>query len=754
MTEKLEGYVEHIIFRNEENGYTVLNLNIDGEELTCTGVFGALSEGESLRVSGSYTQHSVYGKQFHVENFEVLVPKDAVAIERYLSSGAVRGIKAVLAARIVRKFGDNTLKIMEEEPERLAEIKGISMKKAREIGEQIAEKTELRSAMMFLSEYGISLAMSAKVYQFYGDRIYQVIRENPYQLAEDIPGIGFQSADQIAQRAGIRPDSEFRIKSGLQFVLTQASAEGHCYLPEYKLLEKASQILLVDSADLAYYLDDLAIEGKVVRENGQDYENPVTGETETEIRIYLKRYYHLEMKAASLLVNLNIQCKDTDDSISDRLAVIEEQLGYSLEELQKRAVQEAAGHGVLILTGGPGTGKTTTINAMIRFFEQEGLSIRLAAPTGRAAKRMTETTGRDAQTIHRLLELSGTIDDDDRDMRFERNEENPLETDVVIIDEMSMVDIHLLLSLLSALTAGTRLILVGDVNQLPSVGPGSVLKDIIRSDVFQVVCLNRIFRQATKSDIVVNAHEINAGREVSIDNQSEDFFFLKRYDADIILRVIIALIQEKLPGYVDAKPFDIQVLTPMRKGMLGVEHLNEMLQRYLNPPSAKKREKEYGGRLFREGDKVMQIKNDYQLEWEVRGTYGIAVSSGVGIFNGDIGIVREINDYAELLIVEFDEGKFVEYTFKQLDELELAYAITIHKSQGSEYPAVILPLLSGPRLLMSRNLLYTAVTRARKCVTVVGSERTFYEMIHNSVELKRYTSLAERIIEMNELEKI
>ena len=412
---------------------------------------------------------------------------------------------------------------------------------------------------------------------------------------------------------------------------------------------------------------------------------------------------------------------------------------------------EAVKNGLLIITGGPGTGKTTTINAIIRLFASEGLEIRLAAPTGRAAKRMTEATGYEAQTIHRLLELSGMAEDSSANVHFERNEENPIEADVVIIDEMSMVDISLMHALLSALTVGTRLILVGDMNQLPSVGPGSVLKDMIRSRQFCVVELNKIFRQASKSDIVVNAHKINRGEEVVIDNHSEDFFFLKRYDADIIIRVMIALIQEKLPPYVEARPSDIQVLTPMRKGLLGVERLNAILQRYLNPPSPQKREKESGDGLFREGDKVMQIRNNYQLEWEIRGKNGIAVQRGIGVFNGDLGIVREINTFGELVTVEFEEGKFAEYTFKQLDELELAYAITIHKSQGSEYPAVILPLLAGPKMLLNRNLLYTAVTRARRCVTVVGSDQTFREMIHNETEQKRYTSLDRRIREMNEI---
>ena len=453
------------------------------------------------------------------------------------------------------------------------------------------------------------------------------------------------------------------------------------------------------------------------------------------------------MDTARRLTELNIENDEDEYKIRKRLEFIEKKNGLELETEQRNAVVEAVRNGVLVITGGPGTGKTTTINALIQYFELEGMDIYLAAPTGRAAKRMTETTGYEASTIHRLLELTGMMEESSAAAHFERNEENPLEADVIIIDEMSMVDISLMHALLTAVQVGTRLILVGDVNQLPSVGPGRVLKDIIDSQCFCVVKLNKIFRQATESDIVVNAHKINAGEEISINNNSKDFFFLKRYDADVIVASIVYLVQKKLPPYVEAKPLDIQVLTPMRKGLLGVERLNEVLQKYLNPADKKKREKEHGGGLFREGDKVMQIKNNYQLEWEIRGKYNIPVE-GVGVFNGDMGIVHEINTYAETMTVVFEECRYVEYTFKQLEELELAYAVTIHKSQGSEYPAVILPLLGGPKMLMSRNLLYTAVTRAKRCVTVVGSEVTFQAMIHNKQEKSRYTSLDQRIQEL------
>ena len=740
MSECVTGYIDHIIFRNEDNGYTVFVMKgVKGEEeLTCVGNFPVISQGATIEASGSYINHHVYGKQFQITSFAEKMPEDALAMERYLGSGAIKGIGAALAARIVRHFGEDTLRVVEEEPERLAEVKGISEKKAREIAAQTAEKADMRKAMMFLQKYGISLNLGAKIYQKYGDSVYSVLQENPYRLADDISGVGFKIADEIAGRIGIHTDSDYRIRSGMMYTLLQASGEGHVYLPQEELFGRASVLLGVDPSYMEKHLMDLAMERKVVlKEDGES------------VLVYPSRFYYLELNTARMLKELNILCPEDEGFVQRRISQIEKETGTILDEMQKKAVTEAASHGLFILTGGPGTGKTTTINAIIRFFEGEGVELRLAAPTGRAAKRMTETTGYEAQTIHRLLELNG-LPEDEREgqaVRFERNAENPLDADVIIIDEMSMVDIHLMHSLLLAVTAGTRLILVGDENQLPSVGPGNVLRDIIRSGEFSVVELKKIFRQASESDIVVNAHKINRGEQVPLSNKSRDFFFLKRQDADIIIRVVIALIQEKLPRYVEAKPFDIQVLTPMRKGLLGVERLNQILQRYLNHPDPSKKEKELGQGLFREGDKVMQIRNNYQLEWEIRGRYGIPVDKGVGVFNGDTGILKSINDFSETAEVEFEDGRCAEYSFKQLEELELAYAVTIHKSQGSEYPAVVIPLLSGPRMLLNRNLLYTAVTRARKCVTLVGSEETFREMINNEKQQRRYSSLDVRLKE-------
>ena len=743
MSDTITGYIDHVIFRNEDNGYTVMVLKgVEGEdELTCVGSFPVLNQGATVEVTGSYIQHHIYGKQFQASTMVEKMPEDALAMERYLGSGSIKGIGAALAGRIVRHFGKDTLRIVEDEPERLAEVKGISEKKAREIAAQIEEKSDMRKVMMFLQKYGISLNLGAKIYQKYGDSVYSVLQENPYRLAEDISGVGFKIADEIASRIGIHTDSDYRIRSGMLYTLLQATGEGHVYLPKEEFFARSSRLLGVDPSYMEKHLMDLAMDRKIIQK-----------QKEEQILIYPTQYYYLELNTARMLQELNVLCPEDEKLVNGRLVQIEKETGTVLDEMQKKAVTEAASHGLFVLTGGPGTGKTTTINAIIRFFEGEGADLRLAAPTGRAAKRMTEATGYEAQTIHRLLELSGMPDEEKegQPVHFERNAENPLETDVIIIDEMSMVDIHLMHSLLMAVTAGTRLILVGDENQLPSVGPGNVLRDIIRSRQFSVVELKKIFRQASESDIVVNAHKINQGEQVTINNKSRDFFFLKRYDADMIIRVVIALIQEKLPRYVEARPFDIQVLTPMRKGLLGVERLNGILQHYLNPPSPDKKEKEQRLGLFREGDKVMQIRNNYQMEWEIRGRYGIPVDKGIGVFNGDTGILKVINEFAETAEVEFEDGRVAEYSFKQLEELELAYAITIHKSQGSEYPAVVIPLLSGPKMLLNRNLLYTAVTRARKCVTIVGSEETFREMINNEKQQRRYSSLDERLKEINE----
>ncbi len=734
--EKIKGYVEHIVYRNEENGYTVFNLNNDDGDLTCVGKFHYIEEGELFELTGEYTVHKLYGTQLQVETAKVCAPEDLASIERYLGSGAIKGVGAALAGRIVKKFKEDTFRIIAEEPERLAEIKGISERKAREIAARVEEKRDVREAMIYLQKYGISIALAVKIYDHYGQSIYRVIEENPYQMADHVPGVGFKTADEIALKVGIHTDSDYRIRSGIFYTLLQSVSEGHIYLGQETLLARAGLLLGIDIVHIEQYLMDLAMEKKIVLKN-----------TEGITRVYASRYYYMELNTAKMLHDLNIKFDVAGEVIEERLSRIQENAGILLDDMQETAVMEAVWHGVMVLTGGPGTGKTTTINTMIHFFEGEGMDILLAAPTGRAAKRMTEATGCEAQTVHRLLEVNGNPGEDGK-TGFGRNAENPLEADVIIIDEMSMVDLPLMHALLDAVIPGTRLILVGDKDQLPSVGPGSVLKDIIDSQSFSVVMLKKIFRQAGESDIIVNAHKIHRGEEVVLDNKSRDFFFLKRQDPNVIISVVITLIQKKLPKYVNAGINDIQVLTPMRKGLLGVERLNKILQEYLNPPDKKKNEREYGHHLFREGDKVMQIKNNYQLEWEIKTKYGMTVDKGLGIFNGDMGIIRTINTYEDAVIVEFDEHRLVKYSHALLEELELAYAITVHKSQGSEYPAVVMPLLQGPRQLYYRNLLYTAVTRAKSCVTIVGSETVFQGMIHNTREQERKTSLAERIREI------
>lgn len=735
--EELQGYVDHIVFRNADNGYTVLNLISDEDEITCVGIFPVVTEGEILLLHGEYTSHPTYGEQFQMKSYETKPPEDVLSMERYLASGAIKGIGVALAARIVRRFKNDTFRIMEEEPERLAEVKGISERMAMEISNQMVEKKDLRDAMIFLEKYGISTNLAVKIYQAYGQEIYSVIRENPYRMAEEVSGIGFKIADEIASRVGIRTDSDFRIRSGILYCLTGAATLGHTYLPREELLRYAKQLLGVEPEHIEGHIMNLAMDGKVeFKEEG----------------IYAKSFYRMEQRSAGMLHALNQEYDVTPAKLAQAIARISEEEQMELDEWQAEAVRQAATHGLFVLTGGPGTGKTTTIRAMISYFVGEGYDIFLAAPTGRAAKRMSETTGYEAKTIHRMLEVNGAMSEAEESAKqiggmFERNEKNPLEADVIIIDEMSMVDITLLYALLKAVGAGTRLILVGDVNQLPSVGPGNVLRDIIASGCFPVVTLQKIFRQASQSDIVVNAHKINDGEHIALDNKSKDFFLLKRYDADVIINVMLQLVKQKMPRYVDATSYDIQVLTPTRKGLLGVERLNTILQQYLNPPAKQKKEHQVGERIFREGDKVMQIRNNYQLEWEIRSRYGLAIDKGLGVFNGDVGIIQEINDYSSTVSVLYDENRLVQYPFKGLDELELAYAITIHKSQGSEYPAVVMPLLPGPRMLMNRNLLYTAVTRARKCITIVGDENVFYQMVDNTTQQRRYSGLQERIKE-------
>ncbi len=739
--ETIKGYVDHIIYQNKDNGYAVLSMNVDDEEEICVGIFRGVDNGENLEITGEYVEHPSYGFQFKASSFKVVEPDDLLSMERYLGSGAIKGVGEALAKRIVKRFGKDTFRIIEEEPERLVEVKGISERIAQQITDQMIEKREIREAFLFLQKYGITNTLAVKIYEKYGMGMYGILKENPYRLAEDIQGVGFRLADEIAEKIGIHTDSDYRIRSGILYTLLQASLEGHMFLPMRVLVRRSTDLLQVPEEAIRAQIQNLHMDHKVVVKKTTD-----------EPEVYAFSYYYAELNCARMLRELNVLMEsELLDSEEKRIETILQRIlkeqGLELDGLQKNAVLECVKHGIMILSGGPGTGKTTTINTIIRYFDEEGMDILLAAPTGRAAKRMTEATGYEARTIHRMLEINGGMEDGSR-ARFERNGENPLEADVVIIDEMSMVDIYLFQSLLEAVSVGTRLILVGDVDQLPSVGPGQVLQDLIESKSFPTVMLKKIYRQAGESDIVMNAHRINMGQKIALNNKSKDFFFLPRNDVQVIYKHMIQLITEKLPRYVEAQPYDIQVLTPMRKGSLGVETLNEILQRYLNPADPSKQEHMTGERIFREGDKVMQIKNNYQLEWEIVSQYGIRIDSGSGVFNGDIGTIRRIREESSTVQVEYDEHRLVEYTFSQLDEIELAYAITIHKSQGSEYPAVLLPLLSGPKMLMNRNLLYTAVTRARKCVTILGSQEVIDGMIENENQYHRYTGLGRRILEL------
>ena len=597
----IEGYVEKIVYRNSDNGYTVLSVSYEGDDMTCVGTFQYINEGEYVVLEGHFTTHPSYGEQLVVEKYEIKVPEDEKAVVRYLGSGAIKGVGPALADRIVRRFKEDTFRIVEEEPERLAEVKGISKRMAIEIASQLEEKKDMRKAMMFLSGYGISMNLAVKIYTKYGQEMYRIIKENPYKLADDISGVGFKIADEIAEKAGISRDSDFRIKSAIQYLLSVAGTNGHACIPIAELLNATKDMLVLSDIDMEKYLMDMQIEKRII------VKEKLVGEEMVKM-VYASNYYYTELNIASMLCDLDIRDNIPTEKINKKLASIEAKAGMELDELQRQAVITAMNSGLMIITGGPGTGKTTTINTIIKMYEAEGMEIMLGAPTGRAAKRMTEATGTPAQTIHRMLELNGVPDENSTAMRFERNEQNPLEADVIIIDEMSMVDMFLMHALLKAVCVGTRLVLVGDVNQLPSVGPGNVLKDIIAANMFNVVMLTKIFRQENQSDIVVNAHKINRGEEISLDNNSKDFLFVGRNEAAQVIGAMVTLVKEKLPKYVDADVSEVQVLTPMRKGVLGVENLNIVLQQSLNPKADNKREKETASGIFRQGDKVADKK--------------------------------------------------------------------------------------------------------------------------------------------------
>ncbi|MGE5614009.1 MAG: ATP-dependent RecD-like DNA helicase [Bacillota bacterium] len=727
----LEGIVEDIIYKNEANGYTVCEIRGGKSVVTAVGYMPFINAGETIKASGRWVRHPDYGDQFKVELYEKVLPQTIDAIEKYLSSGIIKGVGPATAAKIVQKFGLSTLEVISSNPQKLSEIKGISLEKAMAIGNIVNEQKGLSEIVMFLQEYGISPSVCVKIHKAYAGQAVSMIKENPYRLCEEIFGIGFRTADRIAMKLGIDPCSKFRLKSGIKYILAHAAANGHTYLPEDVLRENARLLLASD---------DLSIEDALL---SLIFENTVQMERCAESNhIYLTPFYNAEQGVCKRLLGLSTHRFDASmDSFEERLEKFQQEEGIRLDKLQREAVREAMTNGVLVITGGPGTGKTTIIKCIIRLLMEDGYRIALTAPTGRAAKRMSEATGFEARTIHRLLEIGFTVDEDE--MIFQRNEHNPLDADVIIIDEMSMVDILIMNHLLKAVPAGARLILVGDADQLPSVGPGSVLQDIISCNIVKTVRLAEIFRQAAESMIVVNAHMINRGEAPVLNSRDGDFFFLQRNGFDSIVRTIVELCCRRLPEKYGFDPMkDIQVLSPAKRGPAGVFNLNLELQKALNPASRKKVERPHGSVIFREGDRVMQVKNNYTLAWRRPGSL---VVDGAGVFNGDMGIIQKIDEEALCMEVLFDDDRLVEYDFSMLDEIEPAYAVTVHKSQGSEFPAVVMPIFPGPQVLMTRNLLYTAVTRARKMVVMVGDETVLGGMVANKRENLRYSGLSEKL---------
>ncbi|MGN0693677.1 MAG: ATP-dependent RecD-like DNA helicase [Lentihominibacter sp.] len=745
MIEEYEGIIAEIIFHNRENGYTVAVFETETEAFTCVGTIPGVDAGRSFRIQGEFVDNPRYGEQFRVDSFSEIMPSSAEGIREFLASGAMKGIGRKTAAAIVEKFGEDTFRIIEEEPERLKEISGIGAKTALKISEAFTAHREFAEITMSLSRYGISGNQAVRIYQVYGKDTIKAVKENPYALVDDVYGIGFRKADTIAAEIGIRPDDRYRIESGILYTLKWFAGEGNTYLPETELCEKAAQLLDLSREKVAEGLEFLVFDGRIRLDM-----------IEGRRVVYPENYYIAEQRVCQCIRQLtDSPRKPVMGSVDRLIEATEEETGIRLSDNQKHAVKTSLDMGVSVITGGPGTGKTTIINTIINILEGSGLSTAIAAPTGRAAKRITETSGHEASTIHRLLEYSFFTSGegagiDEGFMRFGRDEENPLEYDAVIVDEASMIDLMLMDSLLRALTPGTRLIIVGDEDQLPSVGAGNVLRDIIASEYVYCTRLTEIFRQARESMIVVNAHRINRGEYPQCNARDKDFFLLNRHSEKEMLDTIKDLCLRRLPGYFsDLNPLeDIQVLSPVRKGTIGCINLNTELQQVLNPPSEEKNEKKHGDRIFREGDKVMQIRNNYELKWRNMEDF----TDGEGVFNGDVGFIDSIDTEFNEVNVIFDGGRYTTYSYSQLDELEPAYAITVHKSQGSEFPVVVMPVSWFPPMLATRNLLYTAVTRGKKAVVLVGSQNKLNAIVDNDRISMRYSGLAERLAGLMNIE--
>lgn len=727
------GRIAEIIYRNEENFYTVAVIENDEEmdQFIAVGNMPTAKSGMLFSFTGNWKNHPSYGEQFSFVNCSEIIPKSSAGIREFLASGVIRGIGAKLAAAITDHFGDDTFKVIEETPQRLTEISGVGKAKAEAIASSYKLHREFADVSMFFANYGIGASYAMKMYKIYGAETVKAVMQNPYRLITDIKGIGFAQADQIAAKLGIATDSEYRITSGIRYMLQRYVANGNTYVPFKEFCEETGQLLDVQSSDVRDISEQLVIDDVVRIE-----------EIDKRQVIYPSLYHRAENNVARRLFALhNSDVKSVSRHIDSLIDRSEAENGIKLSENQRTAVRTCAHNGVCVITGGPGTGKTTIINTIISVFESSGLTVAISAPTGRAAKRITETSGRPAMTVHRLLEYYYSADEDS--MNFGRNSENPLEYDVVIVDEMSMVDIMLMDALTEAVVPGTRLVMVGDADQLPSVGAGNVLRDIIGSEIISTVRLTEIFRQAEESMIVVNAHRINNGEYPFCNEKDKDFFLMKRRSEAAVLSTILELCESRLPVFYSEcdRMRDIQVLTPTRKGTVGTANLNKELQAVLNPRSPQKREKELQSRIFRVGDKVMQIKNNYQMEWKRTDN----LADGQGVFNGDIGFITDIDNDNNKIHVLFDDVKHAEYEFSQTEELELAYAMTIHKSQGSEFPVIVMPMANFPLMLANRNLLYTGVTRGKKSVVLVGSERVLHAMVDNNRIHERFSGLKSRL---------